>query len=482
MAKKARLEARIGLNSTAFQRGLAKLRRAAGRFAKGFGRALASAGKALAILSIAGIAAAVAGITLLIKRTAAYGDVIDKMAKRTGTSVEFLQKLKHAAELGGSSLEGMEKAIRTLAKATTEADDGMATYSDEFDKLGVSVRNTSGQLKNTETIFVEVAKALAKVENSTARVSIAQQLLGRSGTQVLAIMADGADAFVDAMQEAEDLGLIMSPQDVKNAAEFTDQMTRTKGVLAGIGRNFAAALLPSLNAALVTFRQRVQELRATGLFVEVRANIEKGAAMFMAAAELFARAPNKLQIIGTMIVSAFVVGTEIFTNGLKKAMAETAVGKLLGLGAGAVRGAGAAAGGLSTGQSGLETGKQIADAWRDNGIKSSTEIAAKFKKDMSDVFAGVAAEQGTTIAELVAKYTKAIDENAKKLAAAGGGGDAAKQQFSELRKIGANIIGGNAVKGVEEKQLSQLEKMRKSMSDLVQIVRDRNQRRTGAQF
>ena len=509
MARKASLEARIGLNSSAFTRGLAGLRRSAARFAAGFGRAIASAGATLLKLGVAGVAAATAGLAVLIKKTATYGDVIDKMSKRTGTSVEFLQKLKHAAELGGSSLESMEKGIRTLAKSTAEAGDGIATYSDEFDKLGVSVRNTEGNLKSTEDIFVEVAEALAKVENSTERVAIAQALLGRSGTQVLAIMADGAKGFAEAMQEAEDLGLIMSQQDISNAAKMNDELTRTKGLLGGLGRGFAARFLPAVNAALIAFRGKIKALQDEGIFAKFTVNVEKGAAMLFAAGEAFSKSTNKLSTIGSVLLLAFQAGSKIFVLELKKVFQKTKLGRSV-------------------------VGK--ADPNENVG-----NIVSDFKGGLNDILqemgSGVVSDGNFT--DLVLKYQQLIDDARAKIAKVGakdsnrntGGvrvrpGDLdendkpflptqkrdangeimevklaegeklqdvrgqeklaednapLERSFSDLRRIGANVIAGAKGNNVPEKQLGVLEKMHKAMMELVAVEKSKTGDR-GAQF
>jgi len=497
MARKASLEARIGLNSSAFTRGLAGLRRSAARFAAGFGRAIASAGKALLVLGIAGVAAASAGLAVLIKKTADYGDVIDKMSKRTGTSVEFLQKLKHAAELGGSSLANMEKGIRTLAKSTAEAGDGMATYADEFDKLGVSVRNADGDLKSTEAIFVEVAEALAKVESSTERVAIAQTLLGRSGTQVLAIMADGAKGFAEAMQEAEDLGLIMSAQDIKNAAEFNDQITRTKGLLGGLGRGFAARFLPALNAALVAFRGKIKELQDEDFFVEIGAKLETGAATLIAAFTVFSKSTDKLATIANLFRAAFEFGGQFLSNKISEAFGNTAIGKLFGgigkLGATAPTFVGGASGAqqdridITSEGAGAKVkaalaagGAEVAALWRGEYRKTNAEVLADWKTSFDGIMAEMESSAGISIEDAMAQAVEQIKAAKDALAGAKKAKEPADRQFDELRKIGANIIGG-ARNNVPEKQLSVMEKMQKDMRELVATVKSRSTDR-GAQF
>jgi hypothetical protein len=112
------------------------------------------------------------------------------MSKRTGLAIDFLQKLKHAAELGGASLGDFDVVIRRLSQGALDASRGLKSANQDFDLLGVTIRAQNGELKTSEELFMDVAKALAGVQNSTERVAIATRLLGRSGSRVLPMLTD----------------------------------------------------------------------------------------------------------------------------------------------------------------------------------------------------------------------------------------------------------------------------------------------------
>src|SRR5687767_8013325 len=102
------LFARLGLNSTGFDRGLAAAELRAGKFASGIGAKLAG------VFSVA-------AVTALARKTIDFASNINDMSSALGVSAERLQELDHAAKLNGTSLETMVTAMRKLAEARKKA-------------------------------------------------------------------------------------------------------------------------------------------------------------------------------------------------------------------------------------------------------------------------------------------------------------------------------------------------------------------------
>ncbi|HUU96284.1 MAG TPA: hypothetical protein VM487_11135 [Phycisphaerae bacterium] len=327
MAGKARLEAFIGLNTKGYQRGMRRIRMMTMRWRQDFSRAVMRGARMLAVTFVAATAAAAVGIAAVVRQTARFGDNLGKMAKRTGLSVTFLQKLQHAAELGGNSVEDMEKAVRRVAQAALDTDDGLETYARLFDRLGVNIHDTNGDMKDAETLFMETVSALGAVENSTERVAIATKLLGRSGTRILPMLADGMDGFNRSMQDAQATGGLLSDQDVRNAEEFSDQLYRAKRSIAGFGRGIAASLFPALNAGLEEFTKKFNTMRQGGAFDEFTSKLQSAAAGLMAAVSIIVRSPDKLSLIKDTIVTAFKIGAAYTEAAIINAFGKTKLGQ-----------------------------------------------------------------------------------------------------------------------------------------------------------
>jgi len=236
-------------------------------------RAFAAAVRATALrLSAAGAAAA----TPLLAMTASFaraGDALDKMSARVGASVEFLSALNHAAQLGGTSIAEMEIGIRRMQRNAKAATRGTGLAADAFRQLGISVTDSTGRLKSTETLFLDVAGALSTVENNTLRAALASTIFGRAGTKLLPMLRDGAKGLRSAMDEAKSLGLVMSTEDATSAAALTDAFFRLKQTAnflkLAIGRQLAPAMIWLSDALRQTVPPIIDFIRSSGPLIPI---------------------------------------------------------------------------------------------------------------------------------------------------------------------------------------------------------------------
>ena len=238
--RKPTIQVRLDANTRGFQ---ASMDRAA-RDAESVGRKIGRVGK-VAALGLAGLG--VAGAAVAAKFAADFlktGDALDKMSKRTGVTVEQLQRLEFAAEQSGSDLGTLEKAFLRQARVINDANDGLASATDSFDALGVSVADLEGLSPDEQ--FTLLADALSQVEDSGKKAALAQEIFGRSGAQLIPLIDEGAAGIGALADQASKAGNIMSTQSAQAAAKFNDQLNVLKQGLLSIGQQAFAALIPLL--------------------------------------------------------------------------------------------------------------------------------------------------------------------------------------------------------------------------------------------
>lgn len=189
-------------------------------------------------------AAILAAGAMSVKQFARMGDEVQKMALRTGFSTEALSEFRHAAELSGASLAGLEKASRTLSGVILDAGYGLESYTRAFDKIGLSYEKLA-ELK-PEDQFIAVMEALAGVESESERAALATDLFGRAGTQLLPMLADGAEGLATMRQEAHDLGIVFDLEAANKAAAFNDALTKLKGSMSGVMITIGSFLVDAL--------------------------------------------------------------------------------------------------------------------------------------------------------------------------------------------------------------------------------------------
>ena len=270
-----------------------------------------NAGKGLEALGgIAGVAgAAVAGAAAAMAdavkevgkalvdctlNAADYADEISTMSSVTGISTETLQEMTYASELMDVSVDTMTGAMTKLEKsmgsnaekqqeyisgqilAWGEVENGTRTLEEynewleenatAYDKLGISLTDANGNLRDNEEVFWEVVDALGQMEEGTERDLLAMELMGKSAKDLNPLLEQGSEGFNKLAEEARETGFVMSDEALEKFTDFDDQMVRLENATTGAKNALGMVLLPSLNSlastgtnALTKFTKAMQE-------------------------------------------------------------------------------------------------------------------------------------------------------------------------------------------------------------------------------
>lgn len=186
-----------------------------------------------------GAALAAAGVTAFFKHIINLGDELHDLSQRTGISVETLGKFKTAAELSGSSLEGVARGLQKLNIAMVEGQGSTSAQGQAFKALGINIRDASGNLKATDQLFLEVADSFSSFQDGAEKAYIAQKLFGKGGQELIPILNMGRE-------EIQKYGLAISDDFARKADEFNDNLTIMKTQVQNLGVNIASEFLPAL--------------------------------------------------------------------------------------------------------------------------------------------------------------------------------------------------------------------------------------------
>ena len=194
--------------------------------------------KATAAISAAA-ATALAGLAGVAISGAQWADNLAQTAQQTGLSTDALQKMQYAAELVDVPLETIVGAVR---KMKGHLDDNEATW----DRLGVKVKDQSGDYRDIESIFFDVVRALGQIENETERDKLAMDLFGRSADELAGIIDDGGKKLRELGREAEDLGIVVPEEDIEKLNQLSDALERMKAQLKGAAAQAAVPIFEAL--------------------------------------------------------------------------------------------------------------------------------------------------------------------------------------------------------------------------------------------
>lgn len=196
---------------------------------------------------VAGIGAGIVGsMAAAGKVFADVGDKLDKMSIRTGVAAESLSALGFAAQQSGATIDDVGGVLQRMNRrfGRIAADAGTATQTDALDKLGLSVKELESM--SPEQRFMAMADAIAGYGDQAQAAGLAQRVLGTGVDQLLPLFAGGSEGIRELMQEAKDLGVVMSNEDAKAAAALTDAMGRVKSTMSAVAQQIGAAVAPAM--------------------------------------------------------------------------------------------------------------------------------------------------------------------------------------------------------------------------------------------
>ncbi len=207
--------------------------------------AAATIGAAFAAVSAAAVAAGKALIDMS-KEGAAYADGVITTSVQTGIATDKLQEYMYAAELVDVSTETLTKSMAKQIKSMKAVQDGTKLSVEAYDKLGVSVMNTDGSLRDSDEVYWEVIDALGKIENETERDALAMQILGKSAQELNPLIEAGAERMDELGEQARAAGYVIG-DDMLNAYGALDDQLQYLNVGATAAKNaLGTVLLPVL--------------------------------------------------------------------------------------------------------------------------------------------------------------------------------------------------------------------------------------------
>lgn len=224
--------------------------RAASEQLKQIGSNLESAGQKMRGLSTAA-AAVTAAIGAVTVKSGQWADDINTMSKKYSIATDDLQMYAAAAELVDVNVETIAKSHIKLEKSMYSASSGTGATAEAFEKLGVSVTNADGSLREGDAVWQDTIAALGQVENETERDALAMQLMGKSASELNPLIEDGGEAYKNLAETMSKYGLDFIDQEtLNNANAFNDSLDTIKAIGAvafqQLGTTLAGYLAPAM--------------------------------------------------------------------------------------------------------------------------------------------------------------------------------------------------------------------------------------------
>ena len=200
--------------------------------------------KSLAAVAVTG------GVVALAKSAIDLADDMRDLSQRTGVGVETLGQFKVAAELSGSSLEGVAKGLTFLNKNMVAAATGTEAAAAAFKTIGVATTEADGTLRSADKVFLDVADRFAQLRDGPEKAALAIKIFGKAGAELIPILNLGS-------KEIQRFGLGIGPDFANKADAFNDQLGLMKAQTTVLTVQIGSALLPVMSGLVSIFTQAI---------------------------------------------------------------------------------------------------------------------------------------------------------------------------------------------------------------------------------
>ena len=221
-----------------------------------------------AIPGFGGIAASLAAfagagaLKSLIGDTISFAASMDDLAEITGASVEKLSALSRVAKISGIEFDGVEKGLVRLSKSLAGADDESQGAAHALAAIGLEV--TKLRELDPADAMKQVADALGEYADGAGKTALAQDLLGKSGAQLLPFLKD--------LAEEEKLQGKLTREQAAAAEELQKAWNRTSAEGGAWAKSIVIDMIPALASLLDFVRMTKEGIFQLGSSLAVVAN------------------------------------------------------------------------------------------------------------------------------------------------------------------------------------------------------------------
>ena len=185
-------------------------------------------------------------------KMAEQGDEIAKTSRELGIASDQLQVLRFAAERTGIGVDRMNQALRDGQKRLTEVARGTGLGAESYKKLGISIVDANGKMRNIDELIPEIADKIRAFSSESERAGVLAGIFGEeAGPRMGNLLMEGSQGIENYRKELEAYGAIISEDALAQSEAFQDNLLNLQMVFAGLGAVVGAELLPVFNELML---------------------------------------------------------------------------------------------------------------------------------------------------------------------------------------------------------------------------------------
>jgi len=191
--------------------------------------------------TVAAVAAVGVAIDAFVISTLHGVDSIIQLSKTSGVGIEKIQELGYAASVSGSSVEAMNSTISSLSQKIGGA---AQKGSEDFARLGISVRGANGQVKKADQVLEEVGSRFRSLRLSMQEKQNFASALGIDPSLVQLLNKTSGEVAL-LRERARSLGVVTEAQ-AEEIEKFNNSITTLKFGMSALQTQVAIGLAPAI--------------------------------------------------------------------------------------------------------------------------------------------------------------------------------------------------------------------------------------------
>lgn len=200
-------------------------------------------------LLVSGAVRAGEGLAEIVTKTVETASALNDTSIALGVTTDAIQELGYAAQLNGSSVEGMSDGIRKLSINMAAAAEGSQEAAQTFRRLGVQITE-GGKLRAADAVLSDIAEKFKDMPDGARKVAAAVGLFGKSGASLIPTLSEGRDGLAALRQEARDLGIVLDTKTIAAGDALGDSWDKLKAAADGLRYTVGGPLLASIKESV----------------------------------------------------------------------------------------------------------------------------------------------------------------------------------------------------------------------------------------
>lgn len=213
----------------------------------------ANAGRLLAGSTLAVVAVLHHAVTAALEFSSAFAQQAEQLretSREARITATELQELQHAAVISGVGADRMTSSVTALGQRLRDADlhMGGSGVGGTLRRLGISMRDASGQVRPTTDVLADLAVAMEQIQSPRRRVRIVEQL--GMDRRMLDVLHTGEGGIVALRRELAELGGGVTPEAQRAARAFTQEQHRLGVAMDSVRSVIFVGLAPAIGSLI----------------------------------------------------------------------------------------------------------------------------------------------------------------------------------------------------------------------------------------